>query len=142
MVNTDFLALLEQDIKKYTQEKQTAIRKAIDKRTGEMLTVIRRGSPVRQGTNYKRQQRYAPGAFRKGWKTVVLTDTSTKYLKAVAQNDNQKGLVHLLDGGHKIVTRNAARTVKGYVQGNNNVKNAQIRYTQRIKDDIQNILNN
>lgn len=142
MVNTDFLAVLEQDIKKYTQEKQVAIRKAIDKRTGEMLTAIRRGSPVRQGTNYKRQQRYAPGAFKKGWRTVVLTDTSTKYLKAVAQADGQKGLVHLLDTGHKIVTRNAARTVKGYVAGNNNVKNAQIRYTQRIKDDIKEILNN
>ena len=142
MVNTDFLSALENDIKKYTVEKQTAIRKAIDKRTGEMLTAIRRGSPVRQGTNYKRQQRYAPGSFRKGWRTVVLIDTNTKYLKAVAQADGQKGLVHLIDSGHKIVTRNAARTVKGYVQGNNNVKNAQIRYTQRIKDDIKEILNN
>lgn len=139
-IDTAFLEVLKKDIAAYTKEKQDEIRKAIDKRTNEMCAEIKTGSPVRQNTDYLRQHRYAPGSFRKGWRVVVLRDDNGKYLKAAVENANQKPLVHLLDQGHKIVTRNAARAVKGQVQGTEKVKKAQEKYTALMREDIKKIL--
>ncbi len=140
-IDTAFLEVLKKDIAAYTKEKQDEIKKTIDKRTNEMCNEIKTGSPVRQNTDYLRQHRYAPGSFAKGWRVVVLRDDNGKYLKAAVENSNQKALVHLLDQGHKIVTRNAARVEKGRVQGTEKVKRAQEKYTALVQDDIKRIIN-
>lgn len=140
-IDTAFLEVLKKDIAVYTKEKQDEIKKTIDKRTNEMCNEIKTGSPVRQHTDYLRQHRYAPGSFRKGWRVVVLRDDNGKYLKAAVENSNQKPLVHLLDQGHRIVTRNAARVEKGRVQGTEKVKRAQEKYTALVQDDIKRIIN-
>lgn len=139
-IDTEFLKTLEEDIKAYTKEKQDEIRKVIDKRTGQMLTEVRASSPVRQNTDYLRQHKYAPGSYKKGWRTAVLRDDGTRYLKATVNSSTQKQLVHLLDQGHRIVTRNAERKVKGRVEGTEAVKKAQEKYTNLMHEDIKKIL--
>ena len=140
-IETAFLEVLKKDIAAYTKDVQEEIRQTIDKRTSEMCNEIKTGSPVRQHTDYLRQHRYAPGSFQKGWRVVVLRDDNGKYLKAAVENSNQKPLVHLLDQGHRIVTRNAARVEKGRVQGTEQVKRAQEKYTALVQDDIKRIIN-
>ena len=88
-----------------------------------------------------RQGIYPPGTFKEGWVVSTLRDDNNKYLQAVVQSKNQKPLAHLIDQGHKIVTRNAARAVRGEVKGLHIIVDAQTKYTALIKEDIKKILN-
>lgn len=149
-IDDAFLKQLEIDIKKYTQDKKDEIKKAVHSRTLEMKNEIKSKSPVRADTFYKktgetkpylRQKIYPPGTFKAGWVVSTLRDDNNKYLQAVVQSKNQKPLAHLIDQGHKIVTRNAARAVRGEVKGLHIVVDAQTKYTAIIKEDIKKILN-
>lgn len=140
-IDDAFLKQLQIDIKKYTQEKKDEIKKAVHSRTLEMKNEIKSKSPVRANTFYLRQGIYPPGTYRESWVVTTLRDDNNKYLQAVVQSKNQKPLAHLIDQGHKIVTRNAARAVRGEVKGLHIIVDAQTKYTNIIKEDIKKILN-
>ena len=148
--NDDFAAQLTRSVARYNAETKTAIKKAMRKRARQMKEEIISQSPVRADTYYKRtgitkpylrKGLYPPGTFKSGWRMATLRDDGSRFLIAVVQDSSQKYLVHLLDQGHRIVTRNAAREERGKVPGKKWVSNAQKKYTQIVRDDINKILN-
>lgn len=78
------------ELNRYSDEKSEKIAKAVDEVAEDAKNTLRRTSPKKTG------------AYQKGWRVKLVTDTKGRYVKTV-YNQTDYQLTHLLEKGHKNV---------------------------------------
>ena len=94
----DFLS----EYKKYTKEKETAVRDAVKRIGKELVSDVKGKSPV-QIKSRRKNNIYPPGTYKRGWRYNTLRNDGIRITVGPVNGTEQYRIAHLLELGHRIV---------------------------------------